>query len=113
MPVLKNGETPGEQVKEGLRRRLVYLENLMTIVFDLSGGPWSKPEPLHSHVHEQTSYVAEGEIVFFCENESDQHLKAGDIFYVPSGKKHGIQLLTPKARLVDNFSPIRKDFLDK
>ena len=113
MPVLKDDENPGEQIKEGLSRKSVYLENIMTTVFDLGDGPWSEPGPLHSHVHEQTSYVVEGEIMFFCEGESAQHLKSGDMYYIPSGKAHGIQLLTPKARLVDNFSPIRKDFLNK
>ena len=68
-------------------------------------------EPPHSHPHVQTSYIASGEIIFYCEGEPDQHLKAGDMFEVPSGKLHTIKLLTEKARLVDSFSPIREDFL--
>ena len=85
----------------------------MTVLIDFTDGPWKKPEPLHSHPHEQTSYVAEGEIIFFCEDEEPVKLKAGDMFAAPSGKKHSIQLLTPRARLVDSFNPIREDFLKK
>ncbi|MBT4399280.1 MAG: cupin domain-containing protein [Bacteroidetes bacterium] len=111
MAILRFSEVPYETVREGLERKIIHTENLMTVLIDFSDGPWDKPEPPHSHPHEQTSYVAEGEIVFFCEGEEDQHLKTGDMFAVPSGKKHTIQLLTEKVRLVDSFSPIREDFL--
>ena len=56
-------------------------------------------------------YIAEGEVIFFCEGEEEQHLKAGDMFAVPPNKLHSIQLLSQKARLVDSFNPLREDFL--
>lgn len=111
MPVLKYDETPAEVVRDGFERRIIHTDNLMTVVIDFTDGPWDTPLPYHAHPHEQTSYVVAGEIIFFCEGELDQHLKAGDAFYITSGKKHTIQLLTPSVRLIDNFSPIREDFL--
>lgn len=111
MPVLKFDEVPYETVREGLSRKIIHTDKLMTVLIDFTDGPWKEPEPPHSHPHQQTSYVAEGEIMFLCEGEAGQHLKAGDMFAVPSGKKHTIQLLTPKVRLVDSFSPPREDFL--
>jgi quercetin dioxygenase-like cupin family protein len=111
MAVLKFDDVPYELVREGLQRKIIHTDNLMTVLIDFSDGPWDKPEPPHSHPHEQTSYVAAGEIIFFCEGEADQHLKAGDMFAVPSGRPHTIQLLTEKARLIDNFNPVREDFL--
>ena len=111
MAVLKFNDVPYEIVREGLQRKIIHTDNLMTVLIDFSDGPWDKPEPPHSHPHEQTSYVAEGEIIFLCEGEADQHLKAGDMFAAPSGRPHTIQLLTEKARLVDNFNPVREDFL--
>ena len=99
------------QVREGLSRRMAYTNNLMMVVIDFSNGPWEEPEALQHHVHEQVTYVSEGEILFFCEGEPKQHLKSGDIFWVPSDKKHGIQLLTTTAKLIDTFNPVRKDFL--
>ncbi len=83
----------------------------MTVVLDFSDGPWEEREPFHDHPHVQTCYIAEGEIIFYCEGEPDAHLQKGDLFIVPSGKKHAIRLLSNSARLVDNFSPIREDFL--
>jgi mannose-6-phosphate isomerase-like protein (cupin superfamily) len=110
MPVLKFNETQPEIVREGLERKIIYTGDLMTVVLDFTDGPWEKPEPPHSHPHVQTSYVAAGEIIFYCEDEEDQHLKAGDMFAAPSGKKHTVKILTPHVRLVDSFSPIRGIF---
>ena len=111
MAVLKFDENPFRQVKEGLRRKLLFTDNLMTVYIEFTNGPWENPDPPHAHPHEQTSYVAEGEIVFYCEDEPDQHLKAGDMYAVPSGKFHTVKLLTPKVVLIDNFNPVREDFL--
>jgi quercetin dioxygenase-like cupin family protein len=111
MAVLKFDEVPYEVVKEGLQRKIIHTNNLMTVLIDFSNGPWEEREPPHSHPHEQTSYVAEGEIIFYCEGEPDQHLKAGDMFAVPPGKMHTVKLLTKNVRLVDSFNPIREDFL--
>lgn len=111
MAVLKFDEVPYEKVREGLERKIIHTNDLMTVLIDFTDGPWDEPEPPHSHRHEQTSYVAAGEIIFYCEGEPDQHLKAGDMFAVPSGKKHTVKLLTEKVRLVDSFNPIREDFL--
>ena len=83
----------------------------MTVLIDFTDGPWNEPEPPHSHPHEQTSYIAEGEIIFFCEGEKEQRLSKGDMFAVPSGKKHTIKLLSKEARLIDNFTPLREDFI--
>lgn len=111
MAVLKFDEVPYEKVKEGLERKIILTDELMTVLIDFSNGPWDEPEPLHSHPHQQTSYVAEGEIIFYCEGEPDQHLKAGDMYAIPSGLKHTVKLLTKKVRLVDSFYPVREDFL--
>ena len=113
MAVLKFDEVPYEQVREGLKRKIIHTDSLMTVLLDFSDGPWDKPEPPHSHPHEQVSYVAEGEILFFCEGEPEQHLKQGDLFAVAGGIKHTVQLLTEKVRLVDSFTPLREDFLKK
>lgn len=111
MSVLKFNESTPEIVHHGIERRIIYTANLMTVIVDFTDGPWVEAEPFHSHPHEQTSYVAEGEIIFYCEGEPDQHLKAGDMFSAVSNQKHTIRLLTPRARLIDSFNPIRQEFI--
>jgi mannose-6-phosphate isomerase-like protein (cupin superfamily) len=102
---------PAVEIKPGVFRSVIHTDHLMVAILDFTNGPWAEPELFHSHPHEQVSYVAEGEIVFYCEGAPEQRLKAGDVFAVESGKKHTIRVLTPRVRLVDSFSPIREDFL--
>jgi len=111
MPVLKYNQSPYQVVRPGLERRIIHANELMMVIVDFTDGPWQEKEPPHSHPHEQTSYIAEGEVIFYCESEPEQHLKPGDMFVVPSGKLHTIKLLTKTARLVDSFTPLRQDIL--
>ena len=104
-------ETAMTQVKPGVSRRLIHGNDLMMVVIDFDSGPWSEPEPPHSHIHEQTTYVVSGELILFCEDEPERHLREGDMFFIPSNKKHTIQLLTRRLRLVDCFNPLRTEFL--
>jgi quercetin dioxygenase-like cupin family protein len=38
-------------------------------------------------------------------------LKEGDLFAIPSGIPHTVKTLTPVVRIIDSFTPLRKDFL--
>ncbi len=111
MSVLKFAESTPEIVRSGLERRNIHTPHLMTVIVDFSDGPWTEPEPFHSHPHEQTCYIASGEIIFYCEGEPEQHLNAGDLFAVISGKKHTVKILSPTVRLIDSFNPIREEFI--
>lgn len=111
MATLIFDNVPYEKVRAGLQRKIIHTKNLMNVLIDFTDGPWDRPEPYHSHPHEQTSYVASGVILFFCEGEKEQRLKAGDMFAVSADVKHTIQLLTKKVRLIDSFTPLRRDFI--
>ena len=110
IPVLKDSAETTE-IRPGVTRKLIWGSDLMMVVIDFTNGPWLEPESPHNHFHEQTTYVAQGEILFICEGEPDQVLRAGDMFFVPSGRMHTIKLLSTSARLVDSFNPIRTEFL--
>ena len=111
MSVLLFDETPYEIINNRVKRKLIHTENLMTVVVDFSEGPWPEADPLHNHPHEQTTFIAEGEVMFYFEGESGQLLKAGDMVAVPPYVKHAIKLVSPTARLIDSFNPVREDFL--
>ncbi len=110
MTALKFQQMPFEQVKEDVQRRTAHTDHLMIVIVDFNGGPKKEPDPPHSHPHEQVTYVAEGEIYFIMDGHQ-AHLCTGDVFTVPSGKMHTIQLLSEQARLIDCFTPIREDFI--
>jgi mannose-6-phosphate isomerase-like protein (cupin superfamily) len=109
--VQRADDTPVENFRPGFARRIVRTGRLMTVVLDVQGGPWPQPDPMHSHPHEQISYIAAGELIFLAADQPPQRLRAGDLFAVPPGVPHSIHLLSPTARLVDTFHPIREDFL--
>ncbi len=109
--VMHYGETQPDLFREGWQRRIVYAGKLMMVVIDVENGPWSEPDPPHSHPHEQIAYVAEGELLFICEGAEPQRLRAGDVYAIAPNKQHTIQLLSKRARLIDTFHPIREDFI--
>ncbi|HEY3390292.1 MAG TPA: cupin domain-containing protein [Prolixibacteraceae bacterium] len=111
MAVKKYSEDTWEEVRTGVFRKIVYLKDIMTVIFEFRNGPWNEADPYHSHTQEQTCYIAKGEIILYCEGEADRQLCEGDLFYIPSGVKHTIKVISPIARLVDSFSPVREDFL--
>ena len=110
MGAVKQDELRPQVIAEGRTRYLAHTDNLMMAVIDFNDGPTSQPDPPHSHPHEQVSYVASGEINFFLDNEPVR-LGPGDMFTVPANVPHAVQLLSEYVRLIDTFTPIRKEFL--
>lgn len=104
-------DAPVTRVADGVERRIIMTGNLMMVVVDFNDDPTSKPDPFHNHVHEQVSYVAEGEILLFEPGKEPARLVKGDMFAMPSDAPHAIQRLTKHVRLIDSFTPTREDFL--
>jgi len=64
--------------------------------------------PLHSHIHEQVSYVQEGKMLFTIEDEQFV-LEAGMAITVAPNLKHGATAITD-CKLIDVFNPVREDY---
>ena len=110
MAFYKPTDLKPECIGAGRSRTAVHTDGLMMVIFDFEDGPAREPDPLHSHPHEQISYVAGGRVIYFVGDEK-QTLEAGDMVTIAPNVPHAIQTLTPKVRLVDAFSPVREDFL--
>lgn len=110
MKVSKISEEKAMEIKPGRKRRILHTDHLMMVAFDFTDGPAAQPDPPHTHPHEQVTYVAEGEVIFFIGDESTR-LAPGDMVAVPPDRPHTIQVLTAHARLIDAFTPLRQDFL--
>ncbi len=110
---LRYNDAPVTKVAEGIERRLIRTGNMMLVVVDFYDGPTSQPDPFHHHIHEQVSYLAEGEILLFSGEKAPVHLKKGDLFAMKPDVPHTIQRLTEHVRLIDGFTPIREDFINK
>lgn len=110
MAAILEKDTPKTAIGDKRERYLAHAKNLMVVVIDFDDGPLDAPDAPHSHPHEQITYVADGELLFFL-NDEKFHLQTGDIIVIPPDTPHTIQPLRKHVRLVDTFSPIREDFL--
>jgi quercetin dioxygenase-like cupin family protein len=110
MSFFRQKELTAEVFADRRKRVAVHTDNLMMVVFDFGDGPADAPDPLHSHPHEQISYIVSGKVIYFLGDEQ-QILEAGDMVTIPPNVPHAIQALTPAVRLADAFTPVREDFL--
>ncbi len=84
MPVLKFDDVSYTVVSSRVKRKLIHTGNLMTVLIDFTEGPWTEPDPPHSHPHEQTSYVAK--LFFIVKVNRTKYLRKVICFlYPPTG----------------------------
>ncbi|GAD89439.1 hypothetical protein VHA01S_020_00230 [Vibrio halioticoli NBRC 102217] len=96
-----------EDLGDGVKRKiLAHSDNIMTVEVHFDEGAIGA---LHSHPHEQITYVLSGEFEFTIGDES-RIVKAGDTLYKNPDIVHGCTCLKAGV-LLDNFTPMRKDFL--
>ena len=101
--------TPKETVDNGVTRQLFgYNDSILMarVEFDVGAEGY-----VHAHVHSQVTYVESGEFDVFIDGE-EKRLGAGDSFYVAPNLDHGA-VCRKAGVLIDVFSPVREDFLNK
>ena len=102
-----NNDIPLEDLGKGIKRKvLAFHENLMIVEVYFEKGSVGE---MHSHPHEQITYVLEGEFEFII-NGTKKVVKAGDSMFKEPNVLHGAICLK-KGKLLDIFSPHREDFL--
>jgi quercetin dioxygenase-like cupin family protein len=106
---IKSSDVPIENVAPGMNRQIMgYDTNLMLVRVHFDKGGIGVR---HQHHHQQVSYVVSGKFeVEIAGNK--QILTTGDCFVVPEHAVHGAVCLE-EGVLIDTFSPMRKDFLQK
>lgn len=103
-----NRDIPLEDLGNGIKRKiLAYHENLMMVEVYFEKGAEGK---IHSHPHEQITYVLEGEFKFIIGGKK-QVVKAGDSMFKESNVPHGTICLE-SGKLLDVFFPHREDFIE-
>jgi len=102
-----NKEIPLEDLGNGVSRKiLAYSENIMTVEVHFEKDAIG---PMHNHPHEQLTYVLSGEFEFTI-GEETKLVKAGDTLYKKPDIMHGC-VCVKAGVLLDNFTPMRKDFV--
>jgi quercetin dioxygenase-like cupin family protein len=98
-----------EQLGPGLSRQILGWDNqIMMVKVKFEKGAVGSP---HSHFHTQTTFCHSGKFEFTIDGKKHV-LKAGDGLYMAPNLLHGAVCLEPGV-VLDVFSPVREDFLDK
>lgn len=90
---------------EGFEARFVHTEQLTMGYWEVKAG---LPFPMHSHHHEQMSYLLEGELEFEMDGKK-LIAKPGDILAIPPNAVHGGKAVID-SKLIDVFYPVREDY---
>lgn len=112
MPFYNIDEIPKEEVKPGASRRIISGDKIMLVLWELNPGA---EVPLHSHPHEQISYVLQGKAEVTV-GEEKKIIGKGGVYHVPyqSNLEHEVKVLGDENFVeLDIFHPIREDFLKK
>lgn len=105
--VFKNDAQKKDTFADGLTRKILAHEGgLMCVELYFEEG---KEVPVHSHVHEQISYVKSGVFIFNIDGEHTE-LKEGDSVYIASNVSHSAKCVK-KGIFLDIFTPQREDLL--
>lgn len=100
-------EIPFVQADPGVMRRIrAHTDRLMMVELTFEKGAVGAA---HQHEHDQQTYILEGRFAFTNDGETCQ-VGPGDVISFASGVTHSTVCLE-KGRILDMFSPARKDFL--
>ena len=105
----KNENGIFQDLGDGVTRKILsYSETMMVVELHFEKGAIGA---LHKHVHEQIGYVIQGSLEL-TDKDKKVVLHAGDSYYMAPNEEHGVVALE-ETRLLDVFTPMRKDFLEK
>ena len=106
---IENADISWENVGEGVKRKIMgYDAKLMMVKVEFEKGGVGV---LHQHYHSQITHVESGSFEVQINGEK-KILAAGDAFYIPPNVLHGAVCLEAGV-LIDVFSPMREDFIEK
>lgn len=101
-------DTKTDKLPDGVSRRiLAHAEKMMAVEVSFEKGAVGA---MHTHPHVQISYVLEGKFEAKI-GEETQVISVGDTYYTAPDVPHGVVCLE-KGKLLDIFTPERKDFLE-
>ena len=109
MPFIALNEQPKMELFPGIRSALAAGRQLMLSALEMEHGG---VVPEHSHPHEQAGVVLEGRLRLRVGGE-ERELGPGDAFLIPGHVVHSGEVTEGPARVLDVFSPVREDYLNR
>ena len=101
-------DVPAEQINPSVSRQFITADRVTVARFELKQGG---VVPEHAHENEQVSFVISGALTFTIGGR-DIIVRAGELLQIPSHAPHAVAVLEDTL-VVDVFSPVRQDWIDK
>jgi quercetin dioxygenase-like cupin family protein len=101
-------DVQNEQINSAIARRFITGDSVTVGRFELKQGG---VVPTHAHANEQISMVLSGVLRFTIDGK-DTIVRAGEVMQIPGNAAHGVEVLEDTV-VVDVFSPVRQDWIDK
>jgi len=98
-------DIPTQEIRPGFFGKLLHGDASTLAVWDIRKG---SRLPEHHHIHEQITYVLEGELEMVIGGEK-MLLTAGCVHVIPSNTPHSATALTD-VKVIDSFAPARDDY---
>jgi|SRR5882757_7312036 len=98
-------DIPARQTIPGFFGKMVHGDSSSLVFWEIRKGGIS---PEHKHVHEQITYIVEGELEMTIGGEK-YLMTAGTVHVIPSNTPHSAVAITD-CKLIDSFAPARDDY---
>jgi unsaturated pyranuronate lyase len=98
-------DIPVKQTIPGFYGKMVHGASSSLVFWDIKKGGIS---PAHHHVHEQITYIIEGELDMTIGGEK-YLMTAGTVHVIPSNVPHSAVAITD-CKIIDSFAPARDDY---
>jgi quercetin dioxygenase-like cupin family protein len=99
------GEIPAKEIRPGFYGKMIHGDKSTLAIWDIKKGSVLIE---HHHIHEQITYVVEGELEMVIGGEKHL-LTAGTVHVIPSDVPHSALALTD-CKVIDTFAPARDDY---
>ncbi len=104
-----NENSPLIHLPDGKTKRKILAHNDSLMVVEVYFDADAVGEP-HTHPHTQATYCLEGRFEFNVGGEI-KTIQPGDTLIMPSNVLHGCRPIGGSGKIIDIFTPERKDFL--
>src|SRR5215212_3098070 len=101
-------EIAPEQINPTIARQYITAERVTIARFELKRGG---VVPRHAHENEQVSVVLSGALLFRIDGR-EVTVRAGEVMQLPGNVAHEVEVLEDTI-VMDVFSPVRQDWIDK
>ena len=98
-------DIPEKEMRPGFFGKMIHGDNSSLVFWDIKK---DSRLPEHQHVHEQITYIAEGQLEMVIGGEKCL-LTEGSVYVIPSNVPHSAFALTD-CRVIDSFAPARDDY---